>query len=282
MGTGGGGGSRGQRRWKDGLAVSVLFQMRRQGTRARVHAGRGHQLLSVTHWKPLGTGVGGQGAGGPRSTCCWWRVPFRLRALPMGSTLTAPRASRIPLAGRDPGCPVFSDKGEKNHFSLISSEFIISRYLGKVFKAVGLFLFKELSQGRGRLRRGSPGGGSAWPPGWGPAQAEAAFGKSRGKLVHGLLVGAVLSHGHSWGQFCASGSWRHGLCLQSLTHLFFFLPYLVNVKARLMPEQSRGPAPKDGRARCGLLGAGGGPAASTWRPGLRGPSCSVLSHVTRP
>lgn len=197
VGTGRGGGSRGQRRWKDGLAVSVLFQMRRRETRARVHAGPGHQLLSVTHWKPLGTGVGGRGAGGRRSTCCGRRVPFRLRALPTGSTLIAPRASRIPLAGWDPGCPVFSDKGEKNHFSLISSEFIICRYLGKVFKAVGLFLFKELSQGRGRLRRGSPGGGSAWPPGWGPAQAEAAFGKSRGKLVWAWPPGAGSSESRS-------------------------------------------------------------------------------------
>ena len=67
----------------------------------------------------------------------------------MGSTLTVPCASRIPPAGRDPGCPVFSDKGEKSHSSLISSEFIICRYLGKVFKAVGLCFFLKSSAGGG-------------------------------------------------------------------------------------------------------------------------------------
>lgn len=125
----------------------------------------------------------GPGGGQPPTHPLRAAGALHLWALPVGSTLTVPSASRIPPAGRDPGCPVFSDKGEKNHSSLISSEFIICRYLGKVFKAVGLCFFLKNSAGRGRLRRGSPGGGSAWPPGWGPSRAEASVWEIQGETV---------------------------------------------------------------------------------------------------
>lgn len=125
----------------------------------------------------------GPGGGQPPTHPLRAAGALHLWALPVGSTLTVPSASRIPPAGRDPGCPVFRDKGEKNHSSLISSEFIICRYLGKVFKAVGLCFFLKNSAGRGRLRRGSPGGGSAWPPGWGPSRAEASVWEIQGETV---------------------------------------------------------------------------------------------------
>lgn len=158
----------------------------------------------------------GPGGGQPPTHPLRAAGALHLWALPVGSTLTVPSASRIPPAGRDPGCPVFSDKGEKNHSSLISSEFIICRYLGKVFKAVGLCFFLKNSAGRGRLRRGSPGA----PPG-----QRRVFGKFRGKRWgRGLQAGSSESRSLA-GQLCTS-QLQSCVCLQRLTHLFIFLALL--------------------------------------------------------
>lgn len=189
-------------------------------TRARVHAVPGHQLLLVTHWKALGAGAGrpggGWGPGGGRPPILLLqagcpsvsRTP-RLRALPVGSTPTLHPVRPGFHRGRDPGCPVFSDKGEENRFSLISSEFIICRYLGKVLKAVGLRFFLKNSAGAGASQKRKSWGRFCLAPWVGalPRQ-KPSFGEiQRGKQCGcGPRAGRVLSHGPSLHQFCASVS----------------------------------------------------------------------------
>ena len=196
------------------------------------------------------------------------RTP-RLPALPVGSTPTLhpvrPRFHR----GQDPGCPVFSDKGEKNRPSLVSSEFSICRYLGKVFKAVGLGFFLKNSAGVGASQKRKSWGRFLLAPWVGalPRQKPSFWEIQRGKQCGcGLQAGRVLSQGPSLDQFCTSVSCCPAFCLQRLTHVFIFRASLSKCESEIDAETVSGPSLNPLPA-C----RGRGPAASTWR---HGPSCS--------
>lgn len=198
------------------------------------------------------------------------RTP-RLRALPTGSTATAPSASRF-HRGRGPGCPVVSDEGEKDRSSLISVEVVICRYLGKVFKAAGLRFFLKNSAGVGASQKRK-----SWGPPL-PRQKPSFWEIQRGKQCGcGLRAGRVLSQGPSLGQFCAFVSCSHAFCLQRLTHVFIFRALLSKCESEIDAETVVGPSPGRGvNPAC----RGRGPAASTWRPGLAVPPApsAVTAH----